>query len=64
MTVLVSIVTNQGEKRFGGQRKEDNRNASKNHRYNKKWGRSGMKLTVKLPLTLSKAILTPVVKLR
>jgi hypothetical protein len=58
MTGSVNFATNQGERGCGGQRKEGNRDASKNHRYNKKWRRSGMKLAVKLPLNLSKAIKT------
>ena len=59
MAGLVNLATNQGKKDCGGHRKEGSRDESKNHRYNKKWGRSGLKLTVKLPLNL-----IPVVKLR
>lgn len=58
------VTSSQGERELGGQRKEGNRNVSKNHRYNKILGRSDMKMALKLPLTLSKAILTRAVKLR
>ncbi len=59
MAGLVNLATNQGKKDCGGLKKEGSRDENKNHRYNKKSGHSGMKLTVKLPLNL-----TRVVKLR
>lgn len=56
MAGLVNLATNQGKKNCGGYRKEGSRDESRNHRYKKKWGRSGMKLTAKQPLILTRLV--------